>query len=232
MFDPYFFPHFAFLLTAMFRALTTSLESDFSLTCCESRAMIMKNDADFRFFPVCFFFLPFSFTSNNLRVPFVLVFLLSAFGRSASAHARRYMPPVTPSTWKSTRLADRFSPVCPQLPPVAPTGPEALLEIPRERLAQIRRLLPLLANQSEDCLYLNLYVPRTGQCIISASFNSFRANREKEDNLHLNEHNVNIVGPKTVKLVKSFRTRRQANDHVSEETTRNETKTQRNSKKK
>lgn len=73
------------------------------------------------------------------------------------------MPPVTPSTWKSTRLADRFSPVCPQLPPVTPTGPEALLEIPRERLAQIRRLLPLLANQSEDCLYLNLYVPRTGQ---------------------------------------------------------------------
>lgn len=73
------------------------------------------------------------------------------------------MPPVTPSAWKSTRLADRFSPVCPQLPPVSPTGREALLDVPRERLAQIRRLLPLLANQSEDCLYLNLYVPRTGQ---------------------------------------------------------------------
>lgn len=74
----------------------------------------------------------------------------------------RYMPPVTPSAWKSTRLADRFSPVCPQLPPVSPTGREALLEVPRERLAQIRRLLPLLSNQSEDCLYVNLYVPRTG----------------------------------------------------------------------
>lgn len=65
--------------------------------------------------------------------------------------------------WKSTRLADHFSPVCPQLAPVAPTGSEALLEMPRQRLAQIRRLMPLLTNQSEDCLYLNLYVPRTGQ---------------------------------------------------------------------
>lgn len=73
------------------------------------------------------------------------------------------MPPVTPSTWKNTRLSDHFSPVCPQSPPVSPSGPEALLEIPRERLAQLRRLLPLLANQSEDCLYLNLYVPRAGE---------------------------------------------------------------------
>lgn len=69
------------------------------------------------------------------------------------------MPPVTPSTWRSTRLADRFSPVCPQAPPALPAGPEALLEVPRGRLAQLRRILPLLANQSEDCLYLNLYVP-------------------------------------------------------------------------
>lgn len=75
----------------------------------------------------------------------------------------RYMPPVTPSTWKNTRLTDRFAPVCPQLPPVPASGPEALLEVPRERLAQLRRLLPLLTNQSEDCLYLNLYVPRVGE---------------------------------------------------------------------
>lgn len=71
----------------------------------------------------------------------------------------RYMPPVIPSAWKSTRNADTFSKVCPQML----TGREEFLEnVPRERLAQIRRLLPLLSNQSEDCLYLNLYVPRTG----------------------------------------------------------------------
>jgi neuroligin len=73
------------------------------------------------------------------------------------------MPPVTPSTWKNTRLADHFSPVCPQAPPISTSGMDALLEIPRDRLAQLRRLTPLLTNQSEDCLYLNLYVPRKGK---------------------------------------------------------------------
>lgn len=75
----------------------------------------------------------------------------------------RYMPPVTPSIWKNTRLADRFSAVCPQRPPDIGNRTEALLEFPRGRLLYLEKLLPLLANQSEDCLYLNLYVPRTGK---------------------------------------------------------------------
>ncbi|KAJ8958955.1 hypothetical protein NQ318_019726 [Aromia moschata] len=73
-----------------------------------------------------------------------------------------YMPPVTPSLWRNTRLADRFGAVCPQRPPDIGNRSEALLEFPRGRLLYLEKLLPLLANQSEDCLYLNLYVPRTG----------------------------------------------------------------------
>lgn len=77
--------------------------------------------------------------------------------------ALRYMPPVTPSLWRSTRLADTFAPVCPQRAPDITNRTEALLELPRGRLRQLERLLPLLVNQSEDCLYLNLYVPRAGK---------------------------------------------------------------------
>ncbi len=40
---------------------------------------------------------------------------------------------------------------------------EALKVMPKGRLAQLKRLLPMLQNQSEDCLYLNVYCPTTGE---------------------------------------------------------------------
>ncbi|KAL1457991.1 hypothetical protein WDU94_008168 [Cyamophila willieti] len=76
------------------------------------------------------------------------------------------MPPVTPSTWRTPRSADTYSAVCPQKLPDIGNRTEALLKLPRGRLVFLEKLLPLLSNQSEDCLYLNLYVPRPGKCII------------------------------------------------------------------
>lgn len=68
--------------------------------------------------------------------------------------ALRYMPPVTPTPWRGTKFADTMPPACPQRPP----EPDASL--PRRRRAYLERLAPILANQSEDCLYMNLYVPK------------------------------------------------------------------------
>ncbi|KYN05223.1 Neuroligin-3 [Cyphomyrmex costatus] len=68
--------------------------------------------------------------------------------------ALRYMPPVTPTPWRGIKFADTIPPACPQRPPVPDEG------LPRQRQAYLKRLVPVLANQSEDCLYLNLYVPK------------------------------------------------------------------------
>ncbi|XP_071454146.1 uncharacterized protein [Hetaerina americana] len=72
----------------------------------------------------------------------------------------RYMPPLTPTPWRGTKVADTLPPVCPQRGrPRVENATEALLAMPRGRLRHLRRLLPLLQSSSEDCLYLNIYVP-------------------------------------------------------------------------
>lgn len=78
--------------------------------------------------------------------------------------ALRYMPPVTPTPWRGTKLADTVPPACPQRPP------EPDSSLPRSKRAYLERLAPMLANQSEDCLYLNLYVPKTphGELLVAS----------------------------------------------------------------
>ena len=65
----------------------------------------------------------------------------------------RYMPPVTPTSWRGIKFADSMPPACPQKPPKMDS------KLPKKRRLYLEKIIPILANQSEDCLYLNLYVP-------------------------------------------------------------------------
>lgn len=75
----------------------------------------------------------------------------------------RFMPPVTSPHWKDVKVADTLSPVCPQKLPDISNETEALNKMPLGRYQYLKRLIPYLTNQSEDCLYLNIYVPLTGK---------------------------------------------------------------------
>ncbi|XP_076221874.1 neuroligin 3 isoform X2 [Nomia melanderi] len=68
----------------------------------------------------------------------------------------RFMPPVSGALWHGVKVADKFSPVCPQ------RLPELTDKMPKGRAEYLKRLLPYLRNQSEDCLYLNIYAPVQG----------------------------------------------------------------------
>lgn len=82
----------------------------------------------------------------------------------------RFMPPVTSPHWKGVRLADHLSPVCPQRLPDIANETEALGRMPLGRYQYLRRLLPYLGNQSEDCLYLNIYAPSSGEFLVLLIF--------------------------------------------------------------
>ena len=90
-------------------------------------------------------------------------FLGVAYAAPPVGHLR-FMPPASPRAWSGIIQHRDFKPVCPQILPNNVIGNEsmALKYMTSGRLEYMRRLLPYLDDQSEDCLYLNIYAPRHG----------------------------------------------------------------------
>ncbi|CAK1600376.1 unnamed protein product [Parnassius mnemosyne] len=73
--------------------------------------------------------------------------------------SNRFSPTRTPSPWDGVRVSDRPGPACPQKLPDLDNERTILEKMPKGRLEYLKRLMPYLKNQSEDCLYLNIFAP-------------------------------------------------------------------------
>ncbi|EZA54823.1 Neuroligin-4, X-linked [Ooceraea biroi] len=69
----------------------------------------------------------------------------------------RFSPPRSPQPWRGVRQSQEFAPVCPQV------LPNLQDEVKPGRYEYLERHLPYLRNQSEDCLYLNIYAPHQAE---------------------------------------------------------------------
>ncbi|XP_067944159.1 neuroligin-4, X-linked-like [Watersipora subatra] len=77
----------------------------------------------------------------------------------ASLHngALRFMPPTSPTEkWNGVKIVNVFRPVCPQK---RLDFDNLLKEMPAARVERLRQISAFTKDQSEECLFLNIYVP-------------------------------------------------------------------------
>ncbi|KAJ8349826.1 hypothetical protein SKAU_G00249560 [Synaphobranchus kaupii] len=91
---------------------------------------------------------------------------------------RRFQPPEAPGSWPEIRNATRFAPVCPQN--VHGVLPEIML--PVWFTDNLDAAAGYFQNQSEDCLYLNVYVP-TEEGPLTKKSPDPAANRPREQDI-------------------------------------------------
>lgn len=77
--------------------------------------------------------------------------------------ANRFSPTRALTPWEGIKLFNTYGPACPQWLPDISNETAALERMPKGRLEHLKRLLPYLKNQSEDCLYLNIFAPGQGK---------------------------------------------------------------------
>ncbi|XP_068213660.1 LOW QUALITY PROTEIN: fatty acyl-CoA hydrolase precursor, medium chain-like [Palaemon carinicauda] len=81
--------------------------------------------------------------------------------------ANRFSPTRALSQWVGVHEATHFGPSCPQRFPDLSNETEALTRMTKDRYDRLRKYQPTLKRQSEDCLYLNIYVPHKDAALMA-----------------------------------------------------------------